>query len=252
MKRDRAKKKKKKNLSWIFIPVTFVLLVAAVCVFLYFMKVERIEVAGNYYTNRDTVERLVFTSEDDYRLYRVLKTQLFGAGESEIFSDVKVELTGIQSARITVKETEAVCQMLLGDTHVFLNQNGIVLGEGAGNVDKLMNIQGFTILSVTESEPLAVNDRAILLEGIRVILALVKEKVPAETVVYEGNGRFQAKIGNVTAELGTTDHLIEKAAELAGQIPAFRGLSGIMHLENYSEEDRKTGFYFEVVPKTGN
>jgi len=248
--KDKKTGKKKRNLSWIFIPATIVLLLAALSVFLYVMKVERIEVRGNYYANRETVEKLVFRSEDDYRLYRVLLRQFFGAGESEVFSEVSVKLTGIQSAEITVRETEAVAEMLLGDTHVFLNRNGVVVGQGSGNVDLLYDIQGFTVLSVTEMEPIQVNDREMLLEAIRVAMALSKERIPAENVQYAGDGTFRTKIGDVTVYLGAAEHLAEKAAELSSQIPSYRGLSGIMHLENCTEEDRKKGFYFEVIPKT--
>ena len=249
MKDKKKTGKKKRNLSWIFIPATIIVLLAALSVFLYVMKVERIEVKGNYYANRETVEKLVFRSEDDYRLYRVLFRQFFGAGESEIFSEVRVKLTGIQSAEITVRETDAVAEMLLGDTHVFLNQNGIVVGQGTGNVELLYDIQGFTVLSVTEMEPIQVNDREMLLEAIRVAMALSKERIPAEYVFYAGDGTFQTKVGDVTILLGTPEHLAEKTAELSSQIPAYRGLSGIMHLEKYTEEDRENGFYFEVIPK---
>ena len=252
MKNKAKKGKKKRNLSWIFIPAAILILLIALSVFLYVMKVERIEVTGNYYADRATVEKLVFRSEDDYRLYRVLLRQFFGAEESDVFSDVKVKLTGIQSAVITVRETEAAAMMKLGDTNVFLNKNGIVLGEGAGNLDRLMDVQGFTVLSVTEMEPIGVNDRDSLLDAIQVAMALTKEGVPAEFVLYAGNGTFQTGIGDVTVLLGTKEHMAEKAAELAGQISAYRSLSGIMHLENFSEENRKNGFYFEVVPKEGS
>ena len=179
----------------------------------------------------------------------MLLKQFFGVEEKEAFSDCKVRLTGIQSAEVIVTETEAVLRIKAGDTYIFLNRNGIVLGEGAGNVDELLEIRGFTILSGAELEPLVVNDAAGLKDGIEVIEALRGENIKADCVEYVSGGTFRVVIGDVTVNLGTTVNLLPKAAELAGQIPAFKGLSGIMHLENYTVDGEKNGFYFEVIPK---
>ena len=92
--------KKKKVLPFIlFFGILFVLLVSAT-VFLYAMKIERVEVTGNTYSDRETVIERLFKSEDDYRLYRVFWKQFFGVEEKEAFSDCKVRLTGIQSALV--------------------------------------------------------------------------------------------------------------------------------------------------------
>ncbi len=243
----RRSKHRKKSYSWIFFTVTVLILLVACIAFLILMRVERVSVRGNYYSNRETVIGRVFQNEDDYRLYRVLWKQLFGTGEKEAFSSCTVRLTGVQSAEITVVETEAVCQMVLGESHVFLNRNGIVLGSGAGSADLLMELGGFTVLSVSELEPIRVNNPSALLEGIEVILALKEQNVRVKSVLYE-DGTFSAVIGQVTVLLGTTENIRGKAAELSGQAASFQGLKGIMHLENYLNDDDQKRFYFEVTP----
>ena len=247
MSNKREKKQKKKRTAAILAAVSVTVVVIAAAVLLIVLRVDTVSVKGNFYSDRETVIRAVLPDENDTRLYRVLWKSLFGTGSESAFESCKLRLTGLQSAEITIRETSAVSAVRTASGIIFLNENGVVLGEGAGNADLLPSIERLTIRSVTELEKLSVEEESGLDGALEVIRYLKKFELRPETVRVSGE-TFEAVFGDVTVRFGTTAHLQEKATELSNQFPHYKGLRGIMHLESGFEPGENRRFYFEVLP----
>ncbi len=244
----KSKAKKKQRLRAVLLSVgSFLAILIAAAVLLYVLKVDTVAVKGNFYSSRETVLNRVLPEEDDYRLYKILWKSLFEVTDEEAFESLEIRMTGIQSCEITVRETEAICQILHRGAHLFLNGNGIVLGEGAGNADLLPTLEGFTVTRFQELEKIGLLEETELESALELLKHLQEFGLRPEKVVLT-DGRYEAVFGDVTASLGEGVHLREKVSELSGQFPHFRTLKGVMHLENCDGSENQKRFYFEVRP----
>ena len=245
-KQKRNERKRSRRAAVILSAALVLVLLISAGVLSYVLKIETVSVKGNFYSDRSTVIRKILPEEDDYRLYRVLLKSLFGVDTGSAFVSAKIAFTGFRSAEITVRETEALAEVMRGGNHVFLNEDGIVIGEGSGNADLLPEIRGLLILTVTELETLNVSDP----DAYRDVLMLARVMKAAgirPEVIEVSEGTLKAEFGDVEVRFGNNRMLSEKCAELSRQFPHFKGLKGIMHLEAYEESTSENRFYFEVL-----
>ena len=248
MNGERKKKLKRKKLAAILLPILAVSVVLiASAVLLIVIRVDSVEVRGNFYSDRETVISAVLPEERDTRLYRVILKSIFGVGNEDAFVSCKIRLTGLQSAEINVRETNAVCRIETEDGNIFLNGNGVVLGAGAGNADLLPSLLGVKVLGVTELRKLETENDEELTGALTVLSYVRKFDLRPESVTVR-NGNYEASFGDVTVKFGSVEHMQEKATELANQYPHYKGLKGIMHLESGFSEGETRKFTFEVVP----
>lgn len=238
--------RRKRSHKGLIVAVVLLIVVGAVVAAAYMIRIERIDVAGNEHCNRDVVINKVLPEEEDRRLIFVLYKMVTGVPLDGAFSSLKIELTGVQSVRITVKESPAMAQLPFGDRYVFLNEGGYVVGSLPVRDSVLPCLSGDLIRGYEEFEFPDTQDGEALKEAVKVAEKVRAYEVDTRDILCRDR-TYTLVIGDVLVSIGRAEDLDQKLQEVNAQVAAYRGLSGTLHMETWDEADPHRVFIFEVA-----
>jgi len=244
-KRGRKKKSSFKIPAFL-VPLVCVLFFIAVLLFSTFLiPIVNVSVKGNEHCQKEVVVNKFFTSSEDYRLSSVLKKWVFGIHD-DAFSSCKIQITGLQSCSIVVKEAEAVAQIYQEGSYIFLSAKGVVTGNLSVKDENILLIEGITLLSYQDFSKPKVESEQRLSDCLSIAeQALVVQILP--DLLYCKEENYYITFGTVTVSLGQNVYMKEKLEEIYYQLPAYKNLTGILHIENFDLSDTSPYFFFEVT-----
>ena len=238
-------RRRKKMPVWIAAVFAVLLSVGILLIGMYLLQIQRIEIRGNRYCNDEIVLSKVFRTEDDYRLSSVISKMIFGVENDGAFKSIRVSLTGLQSAAVTVTETEGIAQVRFSEDYVFLNENGIVIGNLPVQDPEMLLLNGTFFTSYTDFMFPETEDPSLLKDALAVAGGVRKAGLrPLEIRCAEK--KYVLVLGDVEVSIGTSENLEAKLREIGYQMPKYEGLKGILHMEDYDGRTEKPYFYFEV------
>jgi len=245
------KEQKKRNRIPFRLLIAVALFILAGWLFLcvYLFKADVVTVKGNDVLSDSYVISQVFPETDDRRLYRILIELLKKIPDNELFTDTHIRVTGKDSVEISIQEVPVCCRMAVGGHVLVFNENGYVSAilETAsipGVWDTAPIVTGLDFTAYTLYEFPETEHPEQLLEALSVVKTVQEQDFSCKEISCR-DGQYRLIMDRVTLSLGTAEHLQEKLAEAACQIPYFGDLKGTMHLENCDGSGGQT-FYFET------
>ena len=224
-----------------------ILIVFAVLFIVCFCRVEKVRVEGNYVNNEAVLESYVM--DDQYcvnAVYVVLKNTFKPRKDIPFVDSYKVRMTGLNELLITVTEKERIGVIpdeALGK-YVYYDESGNVTEMSEMLLTNLVVINGVTLEDpeIGKRLPMDNTQRRNLL-SIQKQLRQVGVEVSAINFMEDGsiNMNYQAVVINI----GTTTNLAQKMKRLPYILPKLEGMSGTLHLEEWTEEN--TDIVFEKM-----
>ena len=240
-----ASRTRKKAPVGVLLFAGIVLLIGALFLCLYLIRIDRVTVSGNAFVSPEVILEKAFPEEEDYHLYRVLLKLVKGYPENEFAESMRLKLHGLSEAEIVVSEKPAVAEINAGGTYLFLNRDGIVLGHAGEKREGLPYITGVRVLAFRDFEFPETDEKETLLGAITVAEKARELKLSEECVRVE-NGQYFLEFGDVTAAIGSLSFLEGKLQEIRDQKSVYEGLKGTVHLETYDGSEGQR-FYFETA-----
>ena len=242
-----VRKKRKKRLRWILIPVGALLLLAGLVAVLYFVKVEKFRVTGNQSLSESQVRELLYPEEEDRRLYKVLYAQISGLRRNEAFDSASVRLQGLTEALITVKESVPAFVVATDATVFYFNQYGIRLPEPqhvAVAYPRLAGIR-FAGCEFLKKPAMSPEDGAVFEQCLSIFREISEIGLPTDALMVQ-DGNFTLSFRKVRVSLGTYRYMREKLHEISYQFDQYEGLKGTLHMENFDPDDPRQSYHFTV------
>lgn len=242
-----VRKKRKKRLRWILIPVGALLLLAGLVAVLYFVKVEKFRVTGNQSLSESQVRELLYPEEEDRRLYKVLYAQISGLRRNEAFDSASVRLQGLTEALITVKESAPAFVVATDATVFYFNQYGIRLPEPQHVEVAYPRLAGirFAGCEFLKKPAMSPEDGAVFEQCLSIFREISEIGLPTDALMVQ-DGNFTLSFRKVRVSLGTYRYMREKLHEISYQFDQYEGLKGTLHMENFDPDDPRQSYHFTV------
>ena len=242
-----VRKKRKKRLRWILIPVGVLLLLAGLVAVLYFVKVEKFRVTGNQSLSESQVRELLYPEEEDRRLYKVLYAQISGLRRNEAFDSASVRLQGLTEALITVKESAPAFVVATDATVFYFNQYGIRLPEPQHVEVAYPRLAGirFAGCEFLKKPAMSPEDGAVFEQCLSIFREISEIGLPTDALMVQ-DGNFTLSFRKVRVSLGTYRYMREKLHEISYQFDQYEGLKGTLHMENFDPDDPRQSYHFTV------
>lgn len=239
MIRDKRRKKKRRMralLIFLFICLFFAL---AALVVVKVFQVKKVEVTGNKLYGNEQIEEWVLNDEYSWNsLYVYLKYRFFDTEEVPFIDTMEVGLKIPQTITIQVYE-KGLLGYLYIDTigqNVYFDKDGFVVETSSEVIEDVPKITGLTCNQVVLYEKLDLENKNALKTLLSVTQTLKKYSLVPDSIDYGGNGDIGLNYGAVTVSLGTVENLTEKVKRLEKIMPELEGMSGTLHLEEWTEE----------------
>ena len=242
-----VRKKRKKRLRWILIPVGALLLLAGLVAVLYFVKVEKFRVTGNQSLSESQVRELLYPEEEDRRLYKVLYAQISGLRRNEAFDSASVRLQGLTEALITVKESAPAFVVATDATVFYFNQYGIRLPEPQHVEVAYPRLAGirFAGCEFLKKPAMSPEDGAVFEQCLSIFREISEIGLPTDALMVQ-DGNFTLSFRKVRVSLGTYRYMREKLHEISYQFDQYEGLKGTLHMEDFDPDDPRQSYHFTV------
>lgn len=237
IREKRRKEKKRKRLLITF--VSLVLLVAiSVLVIWKVFTVETVNVEGNEHYSDEQIQKFVLSDEYSWNsLYVVLKYCFLETKEIPFVDTMEVSLTNPHTLKVHVYEKGILGYLYIAsiDQNAYFDKDGFVVETSKEMIEGIPQVEGLNCDKVVLYEKLPLKDEGILKSLLAASQALKKNEVVPDKIQFAENGDITLTYGGVEVLLGSSDNLTKKILRLPYILPQLSGMTGTLHVENWTE-----------------
>ena len=132
-------------------------------------------------------------------------------------------------------------------TYVYFDRNGVVQEVSERLLDGLFPVEGISCEGARAGDELPV-DQDILSYLTALLKGLENYEITPEGLTFGEDGSATVQYQGIQIQLGEQTNLEEKLMRLPKILPYLEGMTGILHLENWSRDN--TDIVFKNVPQT--
>ena len=246
--RRRAAQMRRKFRRKMFRMLAAVLFLAAVCMGIWNIKVTEVQVTGNERYSGQQIADMLFSTENDRRSLLLFLRQLIHKNQEEIpiLQSYTLTFTGIQSVSVSVQEKKLVgCISHMG-SYMYFDQNGLIVESRTEPYPGIPIIEGIDFDQAVLYQKISAKKEGIFDTVMTLTQLLSQHEIQADRILYDERDRAALIMGDVRVELGSSDNMDGKIAELAVMQEKFGNLKGTLHLETYDESRQDAEYYFDV------
>lgn len=275
MSRSKKRKHSKKYRRRILLSV-IAAAAAGLLIFWEMFYIRHVEVVGNTRYTQEEIQEIVMKGFLDKNSVYLSVFRNHIKAEGELFLDsVDVEYLGRDTVRLIVTEKNPVGYVSLEGTDYYFDKDGVVLGEVsessalepggtglAGNtpeassgeeeqaeengtepsLEDLPLVTGLGCASAAVGEKLSVKDDSVFGTVLALNRMFKKYDIQPDSLEFSEDLTVTLHYGNVRVDLGKDTDLEEKMIRAAAILPKLEGKSGVLHMEDYTEDTQNLVF----------
>ena len=245
----KEKRRKKRRLKKILIGLLIFLLLAVVTAFVVIkvFVVKNVKVEGNKLYDEQLIKTTVLNDEYSWNsLYVLLKYKFIETDAVPFIDTMEIKMNNPQSLTITVYEKGMLGRLDIGvdDKNAYFDKDGFVVEISNRIIENVPIIHGTGCEDVVLYQKLPMESQQ-LRELLTLTQALKREGLVPDSIHYGVENEPELYYGSVTVQMGTMEHLTQKVDRLKEILPQLDGLTGVLHMETWTEET--TNIIFEKV-----
>ena len=237
MREKRRRKKRRRAWGLIFLTVLLLLAVSALVVVKVF-TVEEVVVTGNELYEDEKIKEWVLNDEYSWNTLYVYLKYRFQEPEAIPFVDT-MEITMKLPHTIEIKVYE---KGLVGYVHLdslgqnaYFDKDGFVVEISPEVIAGVPQISGLPVDAVVLYEKLPIQKNDVLKDLLSLTQTLKKYEAVPDNIIYGADGTYTLEYGSVRVLLGKAGDFSEKILRMTYILPKLEGMSGTLHLENWTE-----------------
>ena len=248
IKEERRKKRRAKKLKIALLIALFVILILVLVIWKGFV-VKDVKVEGNVLYDEVLIKETVLNDEYSWNsLYVLLKYTFVDAEELPFIDTMEVKMNHPQSLTITVYEKGMLGYMYVSGLaeNVYFDKDGFVVETSKRVIDNVPRIDGIICEEIILYEQLPIDDQ-LLRQMLTLTQSLKREGLEPDSINYSVENEPILYYNKVAVRLGTMENLTLKVEHLSKILPAIMDMSGVLHMESWTEESKN--IIFEQSPK---
>ena len=215
--------------------VLLLLLLGGVWWFLTTYTIHTVTVEGSTHYTDEEIEDIVFqTPLDNISLILSWKYRNQNITNVAFIESIEVTVVGNDSVRIRVYEKSLAGYMEYLGQYVYFDKDGTVVEVSSQVTSGIPLVTGLQFDSVVLGEPLPVNNAEVFQYILELTNLINKYELTVDKIYFSPDSEMTLYIGSVLVSLGDSTLLTEKMMKLRDMYDELDGLSGTLHLENYT------------------
>lgn len=233
----------KKKRKVIILAILLLLLVSGVVLF--FVPVQNVTYKGNEKVSEEELDKYLFENKwADHLLVMYFQNQF---GDKKIIPFVEtydVEFSSLTSVTITVYEKDMIAYVKYMGYNMYFDKDGIVVESSTENFEGIPEIVGLKYDSIVLNSKIPVKREGVFDAILDVTQSVNKYSVKVDKVYLSEKDEIYLYIEDVEVEMGTSEQLNEKMADLRDIYPNLKGKKGTLDMSVYNENG--TGYTMKV------
>lgn len=236
--------KKTKKIIW---GILAAVLLAGVVFFFTFFRVETVEVMGTTHYTETEVKKMAL--QGPFAGNAVLASALHAREAVEdvpFIESYSITMINRNTICISVKEKKAVGCIPYLDNFVYFDRNGIFIEGSKTRDESVPFFDGIQVNKVILNEKLPIKGDTVLNTAVALSTIFQKNQMVPDHIEFDSNYRISLIYGNVTVDLGKDTLLEDKMTRLISVLPRLSGQTGVLHMENITENSKTFNFVSET------
>lgn len=237
-----------RNHKTVFIVIGIVTLVLCILAALVYYvlgnyKINTVYVDGNNHYSDMEIRTMVMDGPlGDNSWFLSMKYKNKSIEDVPFVSKMSVEILDPNTIRITVYEKAIAGYVEYLEKFMYFDKDGVVIEASDSRSKDVPQVTGLHFDYVKIKEPLPVEDNVIF-ESILSITQLVnKYELSLDRIYFASDGTITLYFNDVRVALGAGKDLDEKVMKLQYILPKLEGQSGVLRMENYTEDTQNVSF----------
>lgn len=238
----RRHKKKSINFKWLFIVTAVLLLIFSVFLAAGIFRVDQVEVTGNSYYSESEIAELVMDGHKN-SLYLMFLYDYLDGKEIPFVDSVEVSLVSPNHIRIRVYEKMLIGYVEYMGSNLYFDKDGTVVESSNEVLEGIPCIKGLKFDTLALYQPLNVaNDKVF--EMLLSMTQMMKkyDLAPDAITLKNDSTEIVLTFDQVRINLGAGENMDEKAARIKSLLPTLENMSGVLHMEEYTNESTNISF----------
>lgn len=223
-----------------------VIILAAGFLGIYFgCEIKEVNIVGNELHEEKVIRDVILN--DDYSwnsVYVYLKYKIHKPATIPFVDTMEISLDGPDKLTITVYEKNVIGYLYVESTgqYAYIDKDGVVEELSTREINGLARIKGLQIDQVTLYETLKTDNKSLFKKLLSLTQILQKYKLMPESITVEDNNNLLLSYGDVVVNWGQINNQNDKAVRLEKILPQLEGLKGILHMEDWVNENSDITF----------
>lgn len=208
--------------------------------------VTAVQVDGNEHYTDEEIEAMVLDGKfGNSTLYYYFKYRNQAITDIPFIERMEVELESSDTLLIHVYEKAVAGYVEFLGRYLYFDKDGIVVESSTEQMEGIPFVTGLTFDHVVLHEKLPVEDESVFKLILNITQLLTKYGVSTDRIYFDTSDNITLYFSQVKIYLGTSANLDEKINKLQYLLPKMNGLSGTLHMENYSGDSETFTFQKE-------
>ncbi|MBQ4483052.1 MAG: cell division protein FtsQ/DivIB [Lachnospiraceae bacterium] len=225
--------------------VIALILIAAAIIWEYF-GVEKVSVTGNTQYTDEEIEDMVMTGPLGHNsLYLFFRYRNRSVRDVPFVERMDVAIDSPTEVTINVYEKAVAGYVKYLGRYMYFDRDGIIVEASTEMIPGIPYVTGLSFDECVLYEPLPVKDKEVF----SVILSLTqlfdKYEINADRIYFDDSMSITLYFGDARVIIGSMENIDEKMMKLKSVLPSIMGMTGELHLENYSVEKDEGYVTFE-------
>lgn len=241
MKRRHAKKTV--NLKWILAGLALLLLVLTVLVAVGIFRITKVDVVGNSYYSEEEITKLVLDGSYNNSLYIMFQYGYLGGKEIPFVDKVEVSFLSPGHIRLRIYEKTMIGYVEYMGSNLYFDKDGTVVESSREVLPGIPCIKGLQFDTLSLYQPLNVANPDVFEVLLSMTQMMKKYELEPDAITLKNDGaEIVLTFGKVRINLGAGDNMDEKAARIKALLPELADKSGVLHMEEYTNESTNISF----------
>ncbi len=242
-KGKKRKRKKKSKFGYYLYAITVLTLtiVNITLATLLLTQVQEVHVSGTKYSQKSQV--VSWMKEDPLTINSLYTLWKFRFGRYTLpknLEGVEVSLKAPWSVHVKVQEKQMVGCILVGDSYVYFDAEGLVLQKGNDYNPEIPLIEGMKVKKANLLENLKVENEKVFSYIVNVTEQIEEANLNPDRIAWEDES-MNLYFESVCVQLGKSKY-DEKIQELPPILEELKGKAGTLHMEHYSKDSKNISF----------
>ena len=245
MIKEERRRKKRRKIGLYILLILILLIAAGVFTVMNVFTVENVVVEGNELYSSTQIENMVLNDEYSWNsLYVDLKYRFVDIGEVPFVDTMEVSLDNPHTVHIKVYEKGMLGYLYINSIgqNAYFDKDGFVVEISSEIIPGVTKINGLSVQTAELYKKLSIGENSKLLRTLLSVTQLLKKYERVPEVILIQNSNVYLSYGAIQVNLGSGTDLNEKILRMDQILLQLDGMSGMLHLETWSETN--TDIYF--------
>lgn len=225
--------------------IAVVLIIAAAVIWEYF-GVEEINVTGNEHYSEEEIEKMVMKGPLGHNsVYLFLKYNNRSIRDVPFIERMDVTIDSPTEVTVNVYEKAIAGYVKYLGRYMYFDRDGIIVESSTEEIPGIPYVTGLEFDECVLYEPLPVQKEEVFSTILALTQLFDKYEIKPDRIFFDDTMNVTLYFGNARVLLGSMDNIDEKMMKLKSVIDSIKGLSGELHLENYSIDKDEGYITFE-------